>query len=51
MNYVLEVLPSLLDGAKMTLQIFCWTLIGSLPLGLIVGLALISRFLHLYGAF
>ena len=28
----------------MTLQIFCWTLIGSLPLGLIVGLALISRF-------
>lgn len=44
MNYVLEVLPSLLDGAKMTLQIFCWTLIGSLPLGLVVGLALISRF-------
>ncbi|PLA94591.1 amino acid ABC transporter permease [Ligilactobacillus salivarius] len=44
MNYVLEVLPSLLDGAKITLQIFCWTLIGSLPLGLIVGLALISRF-------
>ncbi|WP_302758087.1 amino acid ABC transporter permease [Ligilactobacillus salivarius] len=44
MNYVLEVLPSLLDGAKMTLQIFCWTLIGSLPLGLIVGLALISQF-------
>ena len=44
MNYVLEVLPSLLDGTKMTLQIFCWTLIGSLPLGLIVGLALISRF-------
>lgn len=44
MNYVLEVLPSLLGGAKMTLQIFCWTLIGSLPLGLIVGLALISRF-------
>ena len=44
MNYVLEVVPSLLDGAKMTLQIFCWTLIGSLPLGLIVGLALISRF-------
>ena len=44
MNYVLEVLPSLLDGAKMTLQIFCWTLIGSLPFGLIVGLALISRF-------
>lgn len=44
MNYVLEVLPSLLDGAKMTLQVFCWTLIGSLPLGLIVGLALISRF-------
>lgn len=44
MKYVLEVLPSLLDGAKMTLQIFCLTLIGSLPLGLIVGLALISRF-------
>ncbi|WP_281164664.1 amino acid ABC transporter permease [Liquorilactobacillus sicerae] len=44
MEYILEILPSLLNGAKMTLSIFFWTLIGALPLGLIVGLGLTSRF-------
>lgn len=43
MHYILEILPSLLSGAGMTLQIFLWTLIGSLPLGLILSLGLISK--------
>lgn len=54
MQYILEILPSLLSGAVMTLKIFIWTLIGSLPLGLVVGLGLMSNFkplqwlLHFY---
>lgn len=43
MTYILEILPSLLDGAKLTLEIFFWTIIGSIPLGLLVGLGLISK--------
>ena len=54
MQYILEILPSLLSGAVMTLKIFIWTLIGSLPLGSVVGLGLMSNFkplqwlLHFY---
>lgn len=54
MHYILEILPSLLSGAVMTLKIFIWTLIGSLPLGLVVGLGMMTNFkplqwlLHLY---
>ncbi|MFT8373312.1 MAG: amino acid ABC transporter permease [Liquorilactobacillus satsumensis] len=44
MNYIFEVLPSLLEGAKLTLEIFFWTLVGALPLGLLVGLGLTSKF-------
>ncbi|KRM89108.1 amino acid ABC transporter permease [Liquorilactobacillus vini] len=44
MEYILQILPSLLSGARMTLSIFFWTLLGALPLGLIVGLGLTSRF-------
>ncbi|BDZ31376.1 amino acid ABC transporter permease [Lactiplantibacillus sp. WILCCON 0030] len=43
MHYISEILPSLLAGAGMTLQIFLWTLIGSLPLGLVLSLGLISK--------
>ncbi|MCZ2490743.1 amino acid ABC transporter permease [Dellaglioa carnosa] len=43
MTYILEILPSLLDGAKLTLEIFFWTIIGSIPLGLLVGLGLNSK--------
>ncbi|MCP0886511.1 amino acid ABC transporter permease [Ligilactobacillus sp. WILCCON 0076] len=54
MTYIFQILPSLLSGAKLTLQVFGWTLIGSIPLGLIVALGLISNFkglkaiLHFY---
>lgn len=39
MTYMLEILPSLLEGLKMTLGVFILTLIGSLPLGILVALA------------
>ncbi|WP_311407571.1 amino acid ABC transporter permease [Liquorilactobacillus uvarum] len=47
MSYILEILPSLLEGAQLTLKIFLWTIIGSIPLGLIVGLGLTSRLVPL----
>lgn len=43
MRYIFEVLPSLMSGANVTLEIFALTLLGSLPLGLIVGLILNSK--------
>lgn len=39
MTYMLEILPSLLEGLKMTLGVFILTLLGSLPLGVLVALA------------
>lgn len=44
MNYIISIMPSLLSGAKMTLILFLWTLIISIPLGIIVSLGLISHF-------
>ncbi|KRK48265.1 ABC-type amino acid transport system, permease component [Secundilactobacillus kimchicus JCM 15530] len=43
LNYAGEILPSLMSGAWMTVQIFFWTLIISIPLGIIVSLGLRSR--------
>ncbi|APR08684.1 Arginine transport system permease protein ArtQ [Lentilactobacillus parabuchneri] len=43
-QYIQEILPALLSGTKMTLSIFFWTLICSIPLGALVGLGLIQRF-------
>ena len=40
MQYISEILPSLFQGAALTLQIFFWTLVGSLPLGILVSLGL-----------
>ena len=48
MNYIISIMPSLLSGAKMTLILFLWTLIISIPLGIIVSLGLISHFKILY---
>lgn len=44
MNYILSIMPSLFVGAKMTLILFFWTLIASIPLGVIVSLGLLSHF-------
>lgn len=43
LNYAGEILPSLFSGAWMTIQIFFWTLIVSIPLGILVSLGLRSR--------
>ena len=44
MNYFLELLPSLLSGLKMTLGVFFFTIIGSIPLGIIVSLGMKSEY-------
>ncbi|PWF99567.1 amino acid ABC transporter permease [Levilactobacillus bambusae] len=44
MSYILQILPSLLSGAQMTLSIFFWTIIVAIPLGILVGLGQTSRF-------
>lgn len=44
MNYLLEILPSLMSGLKMTLGVFLITIIGSVPLGIIVALGMKSPY-------
>ncbi|MBU7455077.1 amino acid ABC transporter permease [Leuconostoc fallax] len=44
MAYLLEILPSLLNGLQSTLGVFFVTLIGSIPLGILVSLGLRSEF-------
>ncbi|MGK4144599.1 amino acid ABC transporter permease [Weissella paramesenteroides] len=42
MDYIIQILPSILSGLKMTIGVFVLTLIGSVPLGILVSLALRS---------
>lgn len=44
MKYVGEIMPALLSGTWLTLRIFFWTLIASLPLGVLVALGEMSKF-------
>lgn len=44
LQYMSEILPSLLQGTKLTLGLFAITLLLSLPLGALVSLGLRSRF-------
>jgi polar amino acid transport system permease protein len=50
MDYVIGILPPLLEGTVVTLQMFFATIVLSLPLGLLLALARISRFKALSGA-
>ncbi|SMC35348.1 amino acid ABC transporter permease [Sporomusa malonica] len=50
MDYVIGILPPLLEGTAVTLQMFFSTIVLSLPLGLLLALARISRFKALSGA-
>ena len=43
MSYLFEILPSLLNGANMTIQVFALVLIFSIPLGIVVAFALQVR--------
>ena len=49
MNYILDILPPLLQGTGVTLQVFAITLALSVPLGLALALMRISRFKTLSG--
>lgn len=42
-NYIISILPSLFSGASLTIEIFCWTTVVSLPLGLLVAFGLLSK--------
>ncbi|UQS82696.1 amino acid ABC transporter permease [Bombilactobacillus folatiphilus] len=44
MNYISEILPSLLSGTKVTIELFVLTLVISVPLGILVSVGLRSRF-------
>lgn len=54
MSYVLEILPSLLSGASVTLQVFAMVLVLSIPLGIAVAFLMQVHFkplnwlIHLY---
>ncbi|HAA7170673.1 TPA_asm: amino acid ABC transporter permease [Listeria monocytogenes] len=43
MDYITEILPALLDGAKTTLLVFAVTLVCSIPLGAVVAVGNISK--------
>ena len=54
MTYLLEILPSLLNGASVTLQVFALVLLFSLPFGIVLAFVMqlhiktLNWFLHLY---
>ncbi|MFV0558782.1 MAG: amino acid ABC transporter permease [Enterococcus sp.] len=43
MNYLISVMPQLFAGAGITLKLFALTLIGSIPIGIILAFVLASR--------
>lgn len=49
MDYVLEILPNLVMGLKVTVQLFVWTLVLSLPLGLPLAIGSDTRFWPIKG--
>ena len=44
MSYILQVLPSLLDGAKVTLQVFCIVIVLSIPFGAVLAFLMQIKF-------
>ncbi|KRM22281.1 amino acid ABC transporter permease [Latilactobacillus graminis] len=47
-HYSLSILPALLSGARMTLAVFGLTIIGAIPLGLLLSLGLLAKFKPLH---
>ncbi|NFI94035.1 amino acid ABC transporter permease [Clostridium botulinum] len=47
MNYILSLMPQILEGLKVTVEVFVLTLILSIPLGIVVALARTSKILVL----
>lgn len=44
MKYIMQIMPALLSGTWLTLRVFFWTLIVSLPLGVLVAVGELSKF-------
>lgn len=44
LQFLWSIMPSLLDGAKVTFSVFGYTLFGALPLGLLIALMRITKF-------
>lgn len=44
MHYISEILPSLIAGTGTTLSIFFWTVIIAIPMGILVGLGMMTKF-------
>ncbi|MDL2253030.1 amino acid ABC transporter permease [Ruminococcaceae bacterium OttesenSCG-928-I18] len=44
LDYIMGIMPALIDGTKETLKIFCFTLLFALPLALPISMSAISRF-------
>ncbi|MGL4345014.1 MAG: amino acid ABC transporter permease [Cellulosilyticaceae bacterium] len=42
-NYVITFMPQVVDGLMMTLQLFALTLVCSIPLGILIGVARLSK--------
>ncbi|OAV38748.1 arginine transport system permease protein ArtQ [Clostridium saccharobutylicum DSM 13864] len=47
MSYILELMPQVLEGLKVTLEIFALTLTLSIPLGILVAVMRVSKSLML----
>ena len=47
LSYILEIMPQVLEGLKVTLEIFAFTLILSIPLGIVVAVMRTSKSLIL----
>ena len=43
LNYILELMPQVLDGLKVTLEVFIMTLIISIPLGIVIAVMRTSK--------
>ena len=43
LNYIFSIMPSLFSGAWLTTEIFFWTTVVSIPLGLLVAFGLHSK--------
>lgn len=44
MSYIIDVMPQLMEGMKTTMQLFLFTVIGSVPLGVVLALGLSVHF-------
>jgi len=47
LSYILEIMPQVLDGLKVTLEVFALTLILSIPLGIVIAVMRTSKVLIL----